>query len=67
MITSEQLVVLKRRVKTVARELVETHKDEAEMAAFSIFQLNPMFLNDVFDHIRSYRRLREEGYREVTS
>jgi len=65
MITSEQLVVLKRRIKTVAKELVETHKDEAEMAAFSIFQLDPMFLNDVFDNIRTYRQRREGGWQIV--
>ena len=65
MITPEQLVVLRRRVKTVARELVETHKDEAEMAAFSIFQLDPMFLNDVFDNIRTYRLRREGGWQIV--
>jgi hypothetical protein len=59
------MTVLKRRVKTVAKELVETHKDEAEMAAFSIFQLDPQFLNEVFDHIRMYRKRREEGWREV--
>lgn len=65
MITQSQMLVLKRRIKTVAKELVETHRDEAEMAAFSIFQLDPMFLNDVFDHIRVYRLRREEGFRVV--